>query len=738
MHWRLKEKLLVLSILTAVIPFMGANIYWYFNAQNTTQEDAKNTINLVTTQAADKVNDFINIKLLGFLTHSQGAALLSQNLDLSQEDLLNLLLQEPDIQSLALLDTKGHEKIRVDKQQVYPKSQLQDLSNSAAFKIASFKFGKEYISPVSYSSGEPMVIISVPVTYPLNSLSLKTFSSDSLIPRSPDSVLGVLLGTVSLGQLSSKLESLQVQKTGYVYIVDAQGVPMTYPRKEFIGVQTKQISKTEIEQFTNNWTDSLGIPTQTKSLTGVDVMSNHKKISKTGWGIITEVPQADIVSDVQRIQRQTIAISIIPFSAIIILSIFFAQGLIRPIEYLVKGTESLSKSNFNFDFAKVQTGDELQQLAQSFEQMSKKIEHEQHSLNAEKNTLTTVLANIVDGVIALDSSFRIVFLNQVAKTHMNFKGQQVIGKNIDKVIIFKEKDEQTSIEDIIIEIKTSNLTISNAHKLVYPISPTENRTINLVVSPINISTETNIKYLITFYDITKEQELENMKLDFVSMAAHELRTPLTAIKGYLAYLHEELVSKITPDETTYLNRVMISSDQLSSLIENLLNVTKIERGVLKLDLGEFSMEKLIEESLVNLDQVAEQRKVKLTFIHPKTTLQNVLGDKFRIGQVFTNLVSNGLTYTHPGGEVEVSIQQQPDSIIVSVKDNGQGIPQSAIPHLFTKFYRVGGALEQGSKGTGLGLFISKSIIDRHNGKIWVESEVDKGSTFYFMLPLQSI
>jgi signal transduction histidine kinase len=169
-----------------------------------------------------------------------------------------------------------------------------------------------------------------------------------------------------------------------------------------------------------------------------------------------------------------------------------------------------------------------------------------------------------------------------------------------------------------------------------------------------------------------------------------------------------------------------------------LNVTKIERGVLKLDLASFSLEKMIEDALVNLEEVASQKNVHITFDKPKSSLPAIMGDQFRIRQVFTNLVSNAINYNQPGGWVTITMENLPDGITVHVSDNGQGIPKAAIPHLFTKFYRVGGALEQGSKGTGLGLFISKSIIERHNGKIWVESEEGKGSTFSFSIPSQTV
>ena len=234
--------------------------------------------------------------------------------------------------------------------------------------------------------------------------------------------------------------------------------------------------------------------------------------------------------------------------------------------------------------------------------------------------------------------------------------------------------------------------------------------------------------------MTKEREFETMKLDFVSMAAHELRTPLTAMRGYLSLLNEEAGEKLSQEELQYLDRSFISANQLNSLVENLLNLSRVERGSLKLTVNPINIETIIAGVLDNLGSIAKQKNITLTFNPPKHQVI-VLADHFRITEVVTNLVGNAINYTAAGGKVDITVSPEKEKATVSVIDNGQGIPASAISHLFTKFYRVQSSLAMGSKGTGLGLYISKAIIDAHRGKIWVESVEGKGSTFSFTLPL---
>lgn len=244
-----------------------------------------------------------------------------------------------------------------------------------------------------------------------------------------------------------------------------------------------------------------------------------------------------------------------------------------------------------------------------------------------------------------------------------------------------------------------------------------------------------VTYVMRFF-LAKEAQLERMKLDFVAMSAHELRTPLTTVVGYLSFLMEDpaTVNKLTGEEKEILNRAFLNSTRLGKLIDNLLVVSRIEKGRMSLNLQPVQLEDLIDRIIKELKNLAQMKKIYLKFQAPNQPFPMVLGDRLRIEEVVSNLVGNAINYTSLGG-VKLSIAQYEDELVVAVKDTGQGIPKEARARLFTKFFRIKAPLEAGTKGTGLGLYISKNIIDAHKGRIWVESEAGKGSTFFFSLPI---
>jgi two-component system, OmpR family, phosphate regulon sensor histidine kinase PhoR len=275
---------------------------------------------------------------------------------------------------------------------------------------------------------------------------------------------------------------------------------------------------------------------------------------------------------------------------------------------------------------------------------------------------------------------------------------------------------------------------SEKNLITFPLSEKEFKTLDIRVSKSHQSSSSDIRFLLTVHDITKEQQLEEMKLDFVSMAAHELRTPLTAIKGYISMFNEEVGAKLTKSQAMFISRINLSAEHLMALVENMLNVSRIERGVLTMEIRPTKWQPTIDEIVEELQNRAKERDISIKVIKAKNVDMVVAADKFRISQVLINLITNAINYTNPGGHIEIWTEDKGHEIITHVKDTGHGIPKEAIPHLFTKFFRVSGSLEQGSKGTGLGLYIAKSIVSSHKGKIWVESEVDKGTQFSFSIP----
>jgi two-component system phosphate regulon sensor histidine kinase PhoR len=185
---------------------------------------------------------------------------------------------------------------------------------------------------------------------------------------------------------------------------------------------------------------------------------------------------------------------------------------------------------------------------------------------------------------------------------------------------------------------------------------------------------------------------------------------------------------------------MISAKQLASLIENLLNVSKVERNAFSVTTQSVKWTDIVTKSVEDNKLTAAQKQIDLTLQLPTENVPNVTADPIRIVEVINNLISNAINYTANNGKIEVSVSVGNGEVITAVKDTGKGIPKDALDHLFTKFFRVQGALDtsSNSKGTGLGLYLSKSIVDLHHGRIWVESEVGKGSTFYFSLPTARI
>lgn len=374
-------------------------------------------------------------------------------------------------------------------------------------------------------------------------------------------------------------------------------------------------------------------------------------------------------------------------------------------------------------------------------QINEELQKEKDEVTADKNRLTVILSGITDGVVAVDPDRKIVSLNQAAESLFGLKADQIIGQRINEVInVFVNKDRVDVDIYCPIEPDKSQQTVFQKNNLRIEILPelnSEQKQVfaDIMTGNITSGSKSNLGAILTFHNVTKEAELEEMKLDFVSMAAHELRTPLTSIKGYLSVFMQENKGKFNEEQMGFLNRINIASQELSALIENLLNVSKIERHHLSVTLDSLDWVANIKQVIDELLPRANERKIEMKFIEPTAAIPKVKADKLRINEVIANLLSNAIAYTPSGGKVEISVRVQGEEVITSVQDNGQGIPKEAIVHLFTKFFRVSGVLEQGSKGNGLGLYISKAIVEMHHGKIWVESEVGKGSNFSFSLPI---
>lgn len=234
------------------------------------------------------------------------------------------------------------------------------------------------------------------------------------------------------------------------------------------------------------------------------------------------------------------------------------------------------------------------------------------------------------------------------------------------------------------------------------------------------------------------EELDEAKDNFLSMAAHELNTPIAAIEGYLSMIiDEKMGGAINPKMKTYLENVFTSSKRLAGLVKDLLNVSRIESNRIHLLYAEASIETIIDQSIAEVKIKADEVGHKLTFEKPKHALPKTWLDVDRITEIVINIIGNAIKYTEPPGKIVVSAHTDGDKIVVAIEDNGRGIPKDKSDHVFEKFVQVN-VLKDQVKGTGLGMFITKNLIELHKGKVWFKSstdEKDHGTTFYFSLPI---
>ncbi len=230
----------------------------------------------------------------------------------------------------------------------------------------------------------------------------------------------------------------------------------------------------------------------------------------------------------------------------------------------------------------------------------------------------------------------------------------------------------------------------------------------------------------------KLKSLDKLKTEFLSLAAHQLRSPLTAIKGYASMILDGDYGEINPKAKESVDRIFLSSQNLTKVVEDLLNVAKIEQGGMKFEMAPFNLAEVVGDMVKDLSVVAEKRGLKLTFESDKEEDVIVNGDKEKIRQVVLNLIDNSIKYTNEGS-IDVSIRNKDGKVIFAVKDTGMGMTPETKASLFQKFARGEGA-KMNTSGSGLGLYLAKEITEAHNGRVWVESEgLGKGSTFYMEL-----
>jgi len=377
----------------------------------------------------------------------------------------------------------------------------------------------------------------------------------------------------------------------------------------------------------------------------------------------------------------------------------------------------------------------------------------QKVINEEKRVLKVILTISIMGIIVAMVLGFFIYRSLSKPLYKLTKGAEIIGKgNLKYKIDIKSKDEIGDLanafnkmtEDLITSQKRLQDQAQNLEKAI------KERTKELEQSKKELEKSgwekdkqrtATLSILEDVGETKKEleksygklKELDKVKSQFLNITSHELRTPVTPIKMQIGLLLEGYFGKITDKQKESLNMIFRNTERLDSLIADILDISKIQSGGLKFDLEKTDLAYCIKESMESVKPLANGKNITLTAKIaklPKLTL-----DKNRIIQVLTNLINNATKFTPENGKIMVEAEMQKDNILVKVTDTGTGIAEKDLKRIFEPFFQVKPSYKIKSKGTGLGLSICRGVIERHGGKIWVKSELGKGSTFYITLPI---
>ncbi|WP_082137270.1 cell wall metabolism sensor histidine kinase WalK [Lactiplantibacillus herbarum] len=408
------------------------------------------------------------------------------------------------------------------------------------------------------------------------------------------------------------------------------------------------------------------------------------------------------------------------------IAIIIARAITRPIEEMRQQTQRIARGDYASQ-VRVYSDDELGQLAGAINNLSIRVEESQESTEAERRRLDSVLSHMSDGVIATDRRGNITIINETASEFVDVSDEKAIGNSILDVL--KIRDDY-SLRDL----------IENQDELMLDFSSNEHDLIlNAYFSLIQRESGFISGLVCVLHDVTEQQKIDNDRKQFVSNVSHELRTPLTSLRSYIEALSDGAWKdpEVAPG---FLKVTQEETDRMIRMINELLSLSRMDSGTTRVDMELVNINELFNYVLNRFDMILKKddNPAKYYTIKREFTKRDlwVEIDTDKFTQVLDNIMNNAIKYSPDGGVVTCRLLETHNQVIISISDQGLGIPRADLGHVFDRFFRVDKARSRAQGGTGLGLAISKEVVQMLGGRIWVDSVEGKGSTFYISLPYE--
>lgn len=419
--------------------------------------------------------------------------------------------------------------------------------------------------------------------------------------------------------------------------------------------------------------------------------------------------------------------SLVSLIIVIPLAYFLVRSLTQPILEMTQKVIQLASSTLDRE-AQVNSKDELEGLSKAIGEMGIQLENTIEEISREKDYLQTILKGMMEGVLVVDEKKHIKMMNEALRSLLPVSSDVADKTPLE---IIRNAALESAIEGVLQGGK------SEAFEMEAPAAGGKTLEVSVVAisSASKDSDGTVLGAIAVFHDITRLKSLEKIRQDFVANVSHELRTPLTTIKGYAETLLEGALKEEVAFQ--FVQVIKRHTDRLTKIVEDLLMLSKIESREFQLKREIILLPGFVDDVIDFVKEPAEKKKISISRNQIPSSL-SVEADRNYLEQVLINLLDNAIKYTPEGGSVTISaIGKDTGEIEFSIEDNGIGIPKEDLPRIFERFYRVDKGRSQELGGTGLGLSIVKHIVQAHGGKVWAESQIGKGSTFYFTLLKQS-
>lgn len=694
---------LVISIVILCLLVLNfeVNFIWLRNFSNKLKNQSTEYQIVQARRIAEMMESSVN-------THIENINNLAYNLavvNLSNRELNvlvnNFLKNNNHVREISVINLEGKETNRISRELIYKENDLRDFGFLEQFEKA--KLGNIFVSYVNYTeNAEPYVTISLPI---------KLTGED--MPKA------VLVANYYLrGMWEIALET-KVGETGRISVFDDKGMLVADPRPSRVlkKLNLLNLPPTKPVLKGNFFNGEKYLNENSVEVFGVGI---PLRVANMRWGVIVEENVAEIEASQIEVSKW---VAIILTGNIIIIGILVLLLMVlRRANHEVISSYYISES-------------------------------EKQKAITEKNKTVSIISNFVDPIIVLDAKWRILLFNQAAQTafflsdsdigrevavrdgNFTFESFRNVINKIDYQVKIVEKDAQGRplVEEAIIKLgteKTNKLSVFNASG----VSINENDLVyKVLTADVGNLDEEPIGHMKIFYDLTREKMVDKLKSEFVSIAAHQLRTPLSSTKWVLKMVLDQDAGPINDEQAGLLAKGYKSNERVINLVNDLLNVTRMEEGKFGFNLEKLDIGEILDNVIEKIKEDLKKKEIKFNWLRPSgLPLLNI--DKEKMIMALENVIDNALHYTPQNGTIGIDVSCNNKIITLKIKDNGVGIPESEKERLFTKFYRGINVVKLETEGNGLGLYITKNIIKTHGGSIRVESEEGRGTEVIIELP----